>query len=279
MNPLSHTLPHLHNLSLGSPQTPPQDSSSHHSTAIHLKFCHLSFPERSCCAAVSRSLCLFLTPPHLEFFLSPLHRLPVPIRLSIPFSFPSAHTFSLAYIRSSFRPRLPRPLDMSDAVSLLRRLILESPPGEWALNRLRELLIGALRQGPVPQHVAFEMDGNRRYARSHRMETVEGHHRGFEALARVCLASPSLPLSLSPRSELPLTGVLVGGLRILDYGNLLQVRRQGHHRLCVQRRELQPAQARSRRAHAAGQGQAGAAHHLRRHPRPLRRLRARPRSA
>jgi ditrans,polycis-polyprenyl diphosphate synthase len=68
---------------------------------------------------------------------------------------------------------------------MLRRLILESPPGEWALNRLRELLIGALRQGPVPQHVAFEMDGNRRYARSHRMETVEGHHRGFEALARV----------------------------------------------------------------------------------------------
>ncbi|KAK9438431.1 undecaprenyl diphosphate synthase family protein [Metarhizium brunneum] len=74
---------------------------------------------------------------------------------------------------------------MSDAVSLLRRLILESPPGEWALNRLRELLIGALRQGPVPQHVAFEMDGNRRYAKSHRMETVEGHHRGFEALARI----------------------------------------------------------------------------------------------
>ncbi|KAJ6439661.1 dehydrodolichyl diphosphate synthase [Purpureocillium lavendulum] len=74
---------------------------------------------------------------------------------------------------------------MSSSVSLLRRLIFESPPGEWALNQLRSLLIGALRQGPVPQHVAFEMDGNRRYARSHRMETVEGHHRGFEALARI----------------------------------------------------------------------------------------------
>ncbi|KAG5984205.1 hypothetical protein E4U55_005745 [Claviceps digitariae] len=74
---------------------------------------------------------------------------------------------------------------MSDVVSLLRRLVLESPPGEWALRRLRELLIGALRQGPVPQHVAFEMDGNRRYAKNHRMETVEGHHRGFEALARI----------------------------------------------------------------------------------------------
>lgn len=76
---------------------------------------------------------------------------------------------------------------MSNIASLLRRLIFESPPGEWALNQLRELLIGALKQGPVPQHVSFEMDGNRRYARSRRMETVEGHHHGFEALARVCL--------------------------------------------------------------------------------------------
>ena len=51
--------------------------------------------------------------------------------------------------------------------------------------QLRELLIGALRQGPVPQHVAFVMDGNRRFARSHGIETVEGHNLGFEALARV----------------------------------------------------------------------------------------------
>lgn len=76
---------------------------------------------------------------------------------------------------------------MADAISaIIRRVVLESPPGEWAVNRLRELIIGALKQGPIPQHVSFEMDGNRRYARSHRMETIEGHHRGFEALARVC---------------------------------------------------------------------------------------------
>lgn len=80
---------------------------------------------------------------------------------------------------------------MASTVSMLRKLILESPPGEWALNQLRELLIGALKQGPVPQHVAFEMDGNRRYARTHRMETVEGHHRGFEALARVSCDLPN----------------------------------------------------------------------------------------
>lgn len=46
--------------------------------------------------------------------------------------------------------------------------------------------MGALRQGPIPQHVAFVMDGNRRFARSHGIETVEGHNLGFEALARVC---------------------------------------------------------------------------------------------
>lgn len=67
----------------------------------------------------------------------------------------------------------------------LSRWILSFPPADWALQHLRELLIGALRQGPIPQHVAFIMDGNRRYARGHKIETVEGHHLGFEALARV----------------------------------------------------------------------------------------------
>ena len=79
---------------------------------------------------------------------------------------------------------------MSDLyLSHLRNWVLSSPPAEWAIGRLRELLIGALKQGPIPQHVALEMDGNRRYARSHKIETVEGHHLGFEALARVRLRS------------------------------------------------------------------------------------------
>ena len=69
----------------------------------------------------------------------------------------------------------------------IRNWFLSSPPAEWALQQLRELLIGALRQGPMPQHIAFVMDGNRRYARDRKIETVEGHHLGFEALARVSL--------------------------------------------------------------------------------------------
>ncbi|KAK5130176.1 hypothetical protein LTR08_002430 [Meristemomyces frigidus] len=67
----------------------------------------------------------------------------------------------------------------------LRRWLLSLPPLEWAMQQLRELLIGSLRCGPIPQHIAFVMDGNRRYARSHALETVQGHHLGFEALARV----------------------------------------------------------------------------------------------
>lgn len=70
-------------------------------------------------------------------------------------------------------------------LSKLRKWFLASPPIEMAISKLRELLIGAIRQGPVPQHIAFVMDGNRRFARTHGIETVEGHNLGFEALARV----------------------------------------------------------------------------------------------
>lgn len=70
-------------------------------------------------------------------------------------------------------------------LSRLRKWFLASPPIEFAISHLRELLVGALKQGPVPQHVAFVMDGNRRFARTHGIETVEGHNLGFEALARI----------------------------------------------------------------------------------------------
>ncbi|KAH8697622.1 putative prenyltransferase [Talaromyces proteolyticus] len=69
--------------------------------------------------------------------------------------------------------------------SHLRKWIAASPPVEFVVNRVKELLIGALRQGPIPQHIAFVMDGNRRFARSHGIETIEGHHLGFEALVRI----------------------------------------------------------------------------------------------
>lgn len=70
-------------------------------------------------------------------------------------------------------------------LSRIRKWLASSPPVEGAIYYLRELLIGALRQGPIPQHVAFVMDGNRRFARNQGIERVEGHNLGFEALAKV----------------------------------------------------------------------------------------------
>ena len=43
-----------------------------------------------------------------------------------------------------------------------------------------------LKAGPIPQHVAFIMDGNRRYARSRGIPLVQGHKAGFSAQRRVC---------------------------------------------------------------------------------------------
>ncbi|KAK9479724.1 Decaprenyl diphosphate synthase-like protein [Lipomyces japonicus] len=51
----------------------------------------------------------------------------------------------------------------------------------WA----QEIFMSVLRTGPVPQHVAFVMDGNRRFARRRKLEVKEGHSAGFESLARI----------------------------------------------------------------------------------------------
>ena len=67
----------------------------------------------------------------------------------------------------------------------LRRWILSLPPVEYLIQQLRETLIGSLKCGPIPEHIAFAMDGNRRWARKSKVETVEGHNMGFEALARI----------------------------------------------------------------------------------------------
>jgi len=54
-----------------------------------------------------------------------------------------------------------------------------------AIDRIQHILLGVLRAGPIPQHVAFVMDGNRRYARTRGMKVIQGHVDGFVALRRV----------------------------------------------------------------------------------------------
>jgi ditrans,polycis-polyprenyl diphosphate synthase len=42
-----------------------------------------------------------------------------------------------------------------------------------------------VKAGPIPQHVAFIMDGNRRYAHDKGVKVIQGHVDGFVALRRV----------------------------------------------------------------------------------------------
>lgn len=60
---------------------------------------------------------------------------------------------------------------------------------------LRRLLVRALRLLPLPQHVAFIMDGNRRKARNEGLEVIKGHEKGFEALKTVRCSYDATPLS------------------------------------------------------------------------------------
>jgi ditrans,polycis-polyprenyl diphosphate synthase len=52
-------------------------------------------------------------------------------------------------------------------------------------SRLQDILLTILSAGPIPNHVAFVMDGNRRYARRNNKNVQQGHSDGFVALKRV----------------------------------------------------------------------------------------------
>ncbi|XP_052191201.1 dehydrodolichyl diphosphate synthase 6 isoform X2 [Diospyros lotus] len=47
---------------------------------------------------------------------------------------------------------------------------------------MRKLSFGILSVGPIPTHIAFIMDGNRRYAKKKNLEEGAGHRAGFLAL-------------------------------------------------------------------------------------------------
>jgi ditrans,polycis-polyprenyl diphosphate synthase len=70
------------------------------------------------------------------------------------------------------------------------------------MNILERTLISVLAAGPVPQHIGFVMDGNRRFARRMNREIKEGHHEGYRTLVRV---------SVCPFLSALLLGGLAGG--------------------------------------------------------------------
>ena len=69
---------------------------------------------------------------------------------------------------------------------------------QTAHAKAQDTLIAILSAGPIPQHVAFILDGNRRYARSKNMQIKEGHTDGFYTLRKVRLAGHRLPRASPP---------------------------------------------------------------------------------
>lgn len=53
------------------------------------------------------------------------------------------------------------------------------------ISFLSRLYLAVLASGPIPKHVAFVMDGNRRFARLRNRQVVHGHEQGFESLKNV----------------------------------------------------------------------------------------------
>lgn len=54
------------------------------------------------------------------------------------------------------------------------------------MNWFQLLALKIIRTGHVPKHVAFIMDGNRRYANKQNVAKIEGHVRGYVSLKRIC---------------------------------------------------------------------------------------------
>lgn len=53
------------------------------------------------------------------------------------------------------------------------------------LKRVKKTLGSIICTGPIPKHVGVIMDGNRRYARTHKIELKEGHNSGFDTMASI----------------------------------------------------------------------------------------------
>lgn len=74
----------------------------------------------------------------------------------------------------------------------LRRALPIRGVVEWASEKTKSLATSLIRRNPVPSHVAFVLDGNRRWAKSHGASVALGHVRGLEKVLEASSISPAV---------------------------------------------------------------------------------------
>jgi ditrans,polycis-polyprenyl diphosphate synthase len=87
----------------------------------------------------------------------------------------------------------------------------------------KEFLLNVLRTGPIPQHVAFIMDGNRRYARTKKISLIDGYMLGAQVMKEVCIYSVSMHArpavihraQLTKRKQQSIDNCLIYGIRAI----------------------------------------------------------------
>ncbi len=90
--------------------------------------------------------------------------------------------------------KLPSNEKKGESASLL------SSSTAYASKLLRSWITKVLQSGPIPQHIAFIMDGNRRFASSLKKSSTAGHEYGYlkvrkwvESHAAATLWNPKCP--------------------------------------------------------------------------------------
>ncbi|KAL6451020.1 SRT1 Dehydrodolichyl diphosphate synthase complex subunit SRT1 [Candida maltosa Xu316] len=70
-------------------------------------------------------------------------------------------------------------------VNALLALVFKFPLFAYIIGFIEDFVISIIKTGPIPKHVAMIMDGNRTYAKNHRLPLKEGHFAGANALVKV----------------------------------------------------------------------------------------------
>ncbi|CAA7267203.1 unnamed protein product [Cyclocybe aegerita] len=141
-------------------------------------------------------------------------------------------------------------------------------PWAWLQNeittRARNFILKVLAAGPIPRHVAFVMDGNRRYARMHHKAVQQGHSDGFVALRRMleaclrlnvrCVSAYAFSIENFKRSEEEVNALMAMAeeklVELCGHGDLLD--EYGVRLNVIGKQELLPASVQAAVAKAEG---------------------------